>query len=201
MSLIPVAPGEIATIVTSLEMRERPRARALTPSKLRLDRWRAPSSDRYRALFRRVGEPWLWFSRLVMDDATLDAITHDPAVEIYAVTDPRGIEIGLLELDFRQAGAAEISYFGLVPELTGRGEGRWLMGHALALAWRKQEGRADVARVWVHTCTLDHPRALGFYRAQGFMPYARAIETFTDPRILGLLPIDAAPHIPLLGGA
>ena len=193
MTLTRVADGEIATIVTSLEMLERPKARALTSSKLRLDRWREPSPDRYRALFRRVGAPWLWFSRLMMDDAALNAITHHPGVEIYAVTDPRGVEIGLLELDFREERMAELSFLGLVPELTGRGEGRWLMGNALALAWRK-----DVERVWVHTCTLDHPRALGFYRAQGFVPYARAIETFTDPRLLGVLPEDAAPQVPLL---
>jgi GNAT superfamily N-acetyltransferase len=196
MTLTRVADGEIATIVTSLEMLERPKARALTPSKLRLDRWREPSPDRYRALFRRVGAPWLWFSRLMMDDATLNAITHHPGVEIYAVTDPRGVEIGLLELDFREAGMAEISFLGVVPELTGRGEGRWLMGNALALAWRK-----DVERVWVHTCTLDHPKALGFYRAQGFVPYARAIETFSDPRVLGVLPEDAAPQVPLLAAS
>jgi GNAT superfamily N-acetyltransferase len=193
VSLVRVPDGEIATIVTSLQMLERPKPRPMPPSDLRLDRWRAPAAERYRTLFRRVGTPWLWFSRLVMEDAVLTAIIHHPAVEIFAVTDKRGIELGLLELDFREPDQAELSYFGLVPELTGRGEGRWLMGHALALAWRK-----GVERVWVHTCTLDHPRALGFYRAQGFVPYARAVETFPDPRVLGILPADAAPQIPLL---
>jgi GNAT superfamily N-acetyltransferase len=196
MSLTPVAPGEIATIVTSLEMLERPRPRPMAASLLRLDRWREPAPERYRALFRRVGEPWLWFSRLVMDEATLLSIIHDPAVEIYAVTDARGIELGMLELDFREPGLCELSYFGLVPELTGRGEGRWLMGQALALAWRK-----GIARVWVHTCTLDHPKALNFYRAQGFVPYARAVETFADPRAAGLLSPEAAPHVPLLASS
>ena len=45
---------------------------------------------------------------------------------------------------------------------------------------------------------LDHPSALGFYRAQGFVPFARAVETFPDPRLTGHLPRDAAPHVPLL---
>jgi GNAT superfamily N-acetyltransferase len=193
MTLTRVADGEIATIVTSLQMLGRLKPRPMPGSNLRLDRWREPAPDRYRTLFRRVGAPWLWFSRLVMDDGTLVAIIQDPAIEIYAVTDVRGIELGLLELDFRKASTCELSFFGLVPELTGRGEGRWLMGHALTLAWRP-----GVERVWVHTCTLDHPKALNFYRAQGFVPYARAVETFTDPRLLGLLPPDAAPHIPLI---
>ena len=126
--------------------------------------------------------------------ATLAAIIHDAGIEIYAVTDRRGIEIGLLELDFREAGTCELSFFGLVPELTGKGEGRWLMAQALALGWRK-----GIARLWVHTCTLDHPAALGFYRAQGFVPFARAVETFADPRLAGILPPEAAPQIPLLG--
>ena len=196
MSLTRGPDGEVATIVTSLQMLERPKPRALPPSDLRLDRWREPAPARYRALFRRIGEPWLWFSRLVMEEAALAAIIHDPGIEIYAVTDVRGIELGMLEIDFREAGQAELSFFGLVPELAGRGHGRWLMGHALALCWR-----GGIERVWVHTCTLDHPRALGFYRAQGFVPYARAIETFADPRLAGLLPESAAPHVPLLATA
>ena len=67
------------------------------------------------------------------------------------------------------------------------------MAQALTRAWRK-----DVRRVCVHTCTLDHPKALGFYRASGLVPYTRAIETFPDPRITGHLPRTAAPHIPLI---
>jgi GNAT superfamily N-acetyltransferase len=191
--LKPVLRGEIAAVVTLLEMRTRPRPAPLPASRLRLVRWDQPAPDKYRALFRRVGQKWLWFSRLLLDDAGLSAIIHDPAVSIHAVVDPAGIEIGMLELDFRQAEQCEISFFGLIPELAGQGHGRWLMAQALMLGWRK-----DVTRMWVHTCTLDHPSALGFYRAQGFAPFAQAIETFADPRLLGILPRDAAPQAPLL---
>lgn len=196
MGLTAVPANELATIVTTLEMRERPRARPLPDSPLRLVRWKTPEADAYRTLFRRVGAPWLWFSRLAMHERALLAIIQDSAVEVYAVADARGIEVGLLELDFREHGQCELSYVGLVPELAGHGHGRWLMAHALQLAWR-----ADVTRVWVHTCTLDHPRALGFYHASGFTPIARTIETFADPRVAGLLPADAAPQIPLLASA
>jgi len=188
-----VPPGQIATIVTSLEMTVPPRPRPTPPSPLQLVRWPAPTPARYRALFRRIGEPWLWFSRLVMSDAELGGIIAEEAVEIFAVTDRRGIEVGFLEMDFGERGTAELSFFGVVPELTGRGHGRWLMDRTLALAWRP-----GIARVWVHTCTLDHPAALGFYRAQGFTPFATAVEMFADPRLAGVLPRDAAPHVPLL---
>ena len=193
MGLTPVPDDHVATIVTTLEMTERPRARALPDAPLRLVRWERPVAEKYRALFRRVGAPWLWFSRLVMEEPALIAIIHDPAVEVYAVIDRAGVEVGMLELDFRHAGACEIGYFALVPELAGHGLGRWLMAQALMLAWR-----GDVTRVWVHTCTLDHPRALGFYRAQGFVATKRTVEVFADPRVLGVLPADAAPQVPLL---
>lgn len=189
----PVAAGQLATIVTHLEMRSRPRARPLMAVPLRLKRWQAPSVEKYRLLYRRVGEPWLWFSRLAMADDALAAILEDPAVAIFAVLDPQGIEVGLLELDFRNTGECEIAFFGLIPALTGQGFGGWLMAQALGLAWR-----ADVDRVWVHTCTLDDPRALGFYIAQGFVPTGREIEVLDDPRLTGLIPRDAAPHVPLI---
>lgn len=191
MALTPIADGEIAAVVTSLEMRARPRPRPLPASPLRLVRWREPSLAAYRTLFRRVGERWLWFSRLMLDDAALAAIIHDPAVEVYAVADRAGVEIGLLELDFRIEGECEIAFFGLVPELAGKGHGGWLMAETMARAWR-----AGIERVWVHTCTLDHPAALSFYRKQGFVPFARAVERFADPRGLGVLPLDAGPHVP-----
>jgi len=109
------------------------------------------------------------------------------------VLDPQGIEVGLLELDFRQSGACEIAFFGLIPQLTGQGFGGWMMAQALTLAWR-----AGIKRVWVHTCTLDDPRAPGFYIAQGFVPIAREIEVMEDPRLTGLIPREAAPHVPLI---
>jgi len=81
-----------------------------------------------------------------------------------------------------------------VPELAGQGHGRWLLAEAVSRAWR-----GGVERVHVHTCSLDHPAALAAYRRAGFAPYKRAIERFPDPRLLGILPRDCAPQIPLFG--
>jgi GNAT superfamily N-acetyltransferase len=190
----PIPDGQIAAIVTSLEMKARPSLRPMPGGELRLERWEAPALEKYRLLYRRVGEPWLWFSRLVMADAELAAIIHDPAVMIWAVSDRRGIEVGILELDFREAGQCEIAFFGLIPALNGKGHGRWLMAMALQAAWAHK----GVERVWVHTCTLDGPGALGFYMKSGFVPYQRQLETFPDPRLTGHLPREAAPHIPVI---
>jgi len=193
MGLSRVADDQVATIVTTLEMRARPPLRPMPASPFRLVRWDRPASDRYRALFRRIGARWLWFSRLVMAEPALRMILDDPRVAVFAAVDRAGVEIGMLELDFREPGVCELSYVGLVPELAGKGHGDWLMAEALARAWTK-----GITRVWVHTCTLDHPAALGFYRRHGFVAIARTVETFADPRVTGILPADAAPQIPLL---
>jgi GNAT superfamily N-acetyltransferase len=193
MSYDDVRIGDLAAVVTFLEMRERPQQVAPT-SRLSLKRIENPDSNSYRNLFKQVGSPWLWFSRLVMDDAILAAIIQHPEVDLYAVVDEAGHEVGMLELDFREAGEAELSFVGLVPELSGQGHGRWLLAEAVRLAWREGVGRAHV-----HTCTLDHPAALSAYRRAGFVPYRRAFEHFPDPRLIGVLPRDCAPQIPLIG--
>ena len=100
----------------------------------------------------------------------------------------------MLELDFREPGECELAFIGLVPELAGQGHGRWLLAEAVRRAWRD-----GVDRVHVHTCSLDHPAALAAYRRAGFTPYKRAVERFPDPRLLGILPRDCAPQVPLLG--
>jgi len=193
MSYAEVKDGELAAVATHLEMRESPDAE-VPSSPLTLRRVEHPNPEDYRVLFRKVGATWLWFSRLIMDDAKLSAIIGDPDVELFTVVDEGCRDVGILELDFRTSGECELSFVGLVPELAGRGHGRWLLAAAVRLAWRD-----GVNRVHVHTCTLDHPAALAAYRRTGFVPFRREIERFPDPRLIGVLPRDCAPQIPLIG--
>jgi GNAT superfamily N-acetyltransferase len=193
-----VPTGHVAAIVTALEMTTTPPGppRPL-PTEVGLRRVERPALDWYRRLFRAIGQAWLWTSRLTWSDETLAATVHAPEVEVGAVV-PVGAEladaIGLVELDFRESGRCEIAFFGLVPGWTGRGLGRPLMQAALDRAWRAP----GVERVWIHTCTLDDPRALGFYLSCGFKAYARQVEILPDPRLRGLLPMDAAPAHPVI---
>ncbi len=193
MAYTPLASGELAAVVTYLEMREAPEA-DVPASPLSLSRIEHPSPDDCRRLFRLVGARWLWFSRLILDDDKLRAIIDDPDVELYAVRDGPGRDVGMLELDFRKSGECELAFVGLVPELSGKGHGRWLLAEAVRRAWRE-----GISRVHVHTCSLDHPAALSAYRRAGFVPYKRAVERFPDPRLLGILAKDCAPQVPLLG--
>ena len=185
-----VPKGQVATIVTHLEMLERP-VLPEAQSGLVVEGWPNPSTAEYRSLFREVGEPWMWISRLLMSEDELEAILHDPAVEISIIRDGER-PVGFIELDFRRSGECEIAFFGLIPEQNGKGHGRWMMNQALDKAWRD-----GIDRVWLHTCTQDSPRALPFYQRCGFQIFRQQAGQMTDPRLTGHLPRTAAPHVPI----
>jgi GNAT superfamily N-acetyltransferase len=186
-------PGKIASVVTYLEMRERPQVPLVQPpSGLSVRKVLKPELDWYRVLYRAVGQDWLWFSRLRMSDSELAGIIHNRLVDVYALSSGKD-DKGLLELDRRAGPDVEITYLGLTADFLGRGAGQFLMTKALDAAWAHTP-----ARVWVHTCSLDHPRALEFYVKAGFVPYKRSIEIADDPRISGLVPRKSAPHVPLI---
>lgn len=190
-----VPPGHVATIVTSLEMVRPPSPQPARPFPPGLVL--GPLADRdpqaYRSLFRTVGADWLWFSRLALADDALETILTSEAVEILVLREADRA-IGMLELDFRQPGQCELVFLGLTRDRIGSGLGGGLMDQALRRAWAR-----PIERFWLHTCTLDHPGALAFYRRSGFEPCAVHVEVAPDPRLTGSLPRDCAPHVPLLG--
>jgi GNAT superfamily N-acetyltransferase len=185
--------GHLANVVTCLEMMEAPSLRPVPENAgLSLERLEACHTQRFRKLFRTIGQDIMWFSRLIMAEEQLAGIIGDARVQCHALV-REGQDIGLLELDFREAGQCELSFFGLVPSAVGAGAGRYLMNEALTRAWAM-----PINRLWVHTCTFDHPNALGFYMRSGFRPYQVMVEVHRDPRLTGHLPEDASPNVPLL---
>ena len=189
-----IPPGKVAAVVTHLEMLEPPPPRrAPQPAGAAVRAVTVPDAGWYRDLYGRIGAmDWLWFSRLALPPVALEAIIRHPQVEIHALT-VDGRDEGLLELDFRIDRACELAFFGVTPGTIGQGAGRLLMTRAVERAWSR-----PIRRFWVHTCTLDHPGALAFYQRTGFKPFRRQIEVFDDPRLTGLVPETAAPHIPII---
>lgn len=185
-------PGKFAAVVTYLEMRQPVAIEAPAASEFVLRRVVNPDLDWYRALYRRIGEPWLWFSRLRMVDEELRAILEHPDLDLFVLSH-EGEDHGILEFDRRQMPDIELSFFGVTPEMIGKGAGRALLDYGLSIEWQH-----NPARIWLHTCTSDHPSALTFYQKMGFVPYKRAIEISDDPRITGEMPRTAAPHVPIL---
>jgi GNAT superfamily N-acetyltransferase len=88
-----------------------------------------------------------------------------------------GVPAGYAELDGRVEGEIELAYFGLVPDFIGQRLGPWLLDWAVRRAW------IGARRVWVHTCTLDHPGALAMYERAGFVRFKTEVEIADDPRV------------------
>lgn len=188
-----VPAGKVADIVTSLEMFERPPARPeVEGAGWTLRRLEEPSTEDYLALYSAVGRDWLWFSRVATPRNDLLAIIRDPRVEVYRLEAADG-DVGILELDFREPETCELAYFGVTAGLIGGGAARWLMNRAIERAWSR-----PIRRFWVHTCTLDHSSAPQFYMRSGFTPFRRQVEIADDPRLAGLSPPGAAPHVPVI---
>lgn len=179
-------------IVTYLEMRTPAQTREIAaPDGVTL-RQVKPTLPWYRDIFSRVGQDWLWYGRLRLSDTELTGILENPDLVYFTLTKD-GQDEALLELDFRKKGECELAYFGLTSALIGTGAGRYLMNAAIHTAWAR-----PITRFHVHTCTNDSPQALNFYIRSGFVPVQRAIEVDDDPRLSGLLPRTAAPHIPII---
>jgi GNAT superfamily N-acetyltransferase len=161
----------ITTVVTYLEMTVPP-ARPWRPAPrpaLEIRHARHPSVAFYRFLYAAVGEPWTWTVRRWLSDSELAAVLADPRVEVNVFW-VEGGPAGYVELDRRSPPDVEIAYFGLMPEFIGQGLGAYLLDWAIHHAWRTRP-----RRLWLHTCDLDHPRALDFYQSLGFRIYDRQI--------------------------
>lgn len=190
----PLRPGYLATMVTVLEMHQRAPERPERAGPWQVRAVSGMDADAYLDLFRRVGQDYLWTSRLEMPRATLEARLAQPLIELLVISQ-EGRDEGFVELDFREPGVCEISMFGVAAPLVGTGAARSLMNAALKSAWR-----AGISKVWLHTCTLDHPKAVDFYTRSGFTPTRRYVEILPDPRLKGFLPKSAAPQVPLVEG-
>lgn len=189
-----IPPGKIAAVVTHLEMRA-PATPSTAPASadFTIRAVRRPDAAWYSDLYRRIGTmDWLWYSRLLLTAAQLEGIVRHPGVEIYVLAES-GRDKGLLELDFRVEGECELAFFGVTRDLIGKGAGRQLMNRAVEIAWSH-----PIRRFWVHTCTMDYQGALAFYARSGFRPVRQQIEIADDPRLAGLVPEVAAPHVPII---
>ena len=120
-----------------------------------------------RAMYLLVGEQWAWIDKLRWSDQEWERYAADEHLRTFVAT-WRGATAGYYELRRDDTQAVEVAYFGLAPDFIGRGLGGALLTDALRRAWAW-----DAQRVWLHTCTLDHPSALKNYLARGMQVYDR----------------------------
>lgn len=186
----------LSVVVTYLDMEAPPSESILgvpAPPGATVHRVRNASPGYYRRLYDGVGENWLWHERRQMTASQLRGILHSPNVLLLVLRHNRRTA-GFAELDRRGYPVVRLAYFGLMPGWIGRGLGRWFLSRVVAEAW---QGETSLLRV--NTCSLDHPAALPLYLKMGFVPVRHVVRQVPDPRLTGILPRTAAPHIPLAG--
>ncbi|MBP0617487.1 GNAT family N-acetyltransferase [Jiella mangrovi] len=192
-----IPPGKIAAIATIMERRHRPRGDETVSggsANWRFEQVGAPDLDWYTSLLRRVGSQHLWYQRLIQGPDAIAAKIADLATIIHALFVDGRAE-GIAELDFSEEGAAELVYFGVTPALAGSGAAHFMMQRLIAFAFSR-----PIERLWLHTNTIDHHRAMAFYSRAGFTPVRQMLELADDPRLLGLFSTDTAPQVPLFAG-
>ena len=196
--IIDLPKGKLVTLKTYLAI---PVSDTVTdsplPNEISLERLGPADFIRYRALFAKVGENWLWFSRLLLNDSQLAQTLSNPHCHAYVLTQA-GEDRGLFELQHHTGPhetpeqTTDLAFLGLEMAMRGQGLGPILVRKAHSMA-RLQGAQ----RLTVNTCQLDDPRALGFYQKMGFTVEKLALEILTDPRHFGLYPKESAPHIAL----
>jgi GNAT superfamily N-acetyltransferase len=149
---------------TYLEMRDRAafRAARLAAPDIAVTRVDTPLPPLWRWLYTEVGRAYRWFDRLSWTDDEARTYLEDPRISLWLLT--VGAETaGYFELRREDDGAVEIVYFGLLPAFTGRNLGGHLLTEAVERAWS-----LGATRVWLHTCSFDHPAAIPNYLKRGF---------------------------------
>jgi GNAT superfamily N-acetyltransferase len=160
---------EMPATVTYLAMHARPSIPPPPPPLMKIAILKAekPAVHFYRYLYNTIGGPYFWVERRLWSDEKLANMLASAKVALYVLY-VAGSPGGMAELDFREEGAGQLAYFGLMPDYIGRRIGPWFLHQTVELAWAE-----PISRLLVNTCTLDHRKALPAYQRAGFTAYAR----------------------------
>ena len=146
------------------------RATALKPAlindpRLTFERLESCDVPMARDYYKWVGANWNWNDRNRWSDAEYQNYLDRPGLSLWLLKFA-GEDAGYVEIDQHDDGTVEIALFGLLPRYIGRGFGKHLLSCAARACWAMKPHT-----VWLHTCTLDSPRALPNYVKRGFTPY------------------------------
>ena len=127
-----------------------------------------PDFQLNKFFYKQVGKKHRWIDRLSWSDVKWINYISNKNLETYIISESEELA-GFFELLYNpELKETEISYFGLLEEYIGKGIG----GYALSVAIKKSFER-NIKRVWLHTCTLDHPNALKNYIARGMRVFRK----------------------------
>jgi len=123
-----------------------------------------------------VGAAYHWKMRTRWTDQDWHHFWERPELQVW-VAYLDGTPIGFFELEADGEGNTEILKFGVIAEFVGKGFGGRMLTHAVRLAWE-----SGAERIWLHTCSLDHPHARNHYEARGFQLFKTETELRDQPK-------------------
>ncbi len=127
-----------------------------------------PDFQLNKFFYKQVGKKHRWIDRLSWTDEKWINFISNKNLETYVISESEDL-IGFFELLYNpDLKETEISYFGLLEEYIGKGIGGYALSEAIKKAFEK-----NIKRVWLHTCTLDHPNALKNYIARGMKVFRK----------------------------
>lgn len=146
-------------MTSSQQLNEKPQVSGLTIVEAEIKEYRF---NRY--LYQLIGEPWNWIDRL--NNSPQQWQEHTNSVRTWVAYN-QGSIAGYYELKATENGDVEVAHFGLAPDFLEKKMGGYLLSCAIKSAWLM----TGCKRVWLHTCTDDHPSALQNYKSRGFRLY------------------------------
>ncbi len=160
---------QVKTFYLEMNQPSELRPKGSTIEGFRLDRISSPLPKLNRQLYVSVGQQWEWTDRLPWGEKDWASWVYRNELQT-SVAYIKDQIAGYFELEFQADANVEIAFFGLLPQFIGLGIGGHLLTQAIRSAWKM-----GAKRVWVHTCTLDHPHALDNYKARGFKVFRQEI--------------------------
>jgi GNAT superfamily N-acetyltransferase len=155
----------VTTYYLQMTSRDQLRRRRSSRDGFKLELISPPKLELNRFFYATIGGGWNWVDRLPWTADDWLRYLMQPGIETWVLS-VGGLPAGYFELDAQSDGDVEIVYFGLLQKFTGMGLGGHLLTCAVERAWG-----LGAQRVWLHTCSLDDPRALSHYLARGFELY------------------------------
>ncbi|MCD6204202.1 MAG: GNAT family N-acetyltransferase [Candidatus Marinimicrobia bacterium] len=132
------------------------------PESVIIERLTRPDYRINRSFYLKIGRDWDWIDRKFWTDKQWREYADRPELEtwiVYYQNDPAGY----IECIYESGQTVQIAYLGLLPQYTGRGIGSYMTKYAI-----RQAFSAGTEKVWLSTCSLDHPAALKAYLKCGF---------------------------------
>ena len=115
--------------------------------------------DFNKFFYKQIGKRHQWVDRLIWQDNDWLKYISNENLRTYILKKENDL-VGYFELIFNN-NDCEIAYFGILEEFIGKGYGGFLLSEALKIGFKKAN------RIWVHTCSLDHPNAIENYKSRG----------------------------------